>query len=206
MYSLTVGRRRPGGSDYHLSPLPTKLRWYGGIMRTCSIETCGRKHEGLGYCNRHYQQFLRFGDPLHQEKERHGMSYTPEYRAWRGMKKRCSNKNNKSYRRYGGRGIIVCKRWQDSFQAFYDDMGKKPFLKATIDRIDNDLGYYKENCRWIIFTENIRNASHIKLTKQKANKIRKSYKNSNITYRELGLIYGVSGANICDVINNKIWI
>ena len=76
----------------------------------------------------------------------HGMAHTKEYNSWASMKARCLNKKNPNYKNYGGRGITVCNRWM-KFENFYADMGKRPKGKS-IDRINNDKGYYKENCRW----------------------------------------------------------
>lgn len=72
----------------------------------------------------------------------------PAYALWCMMKQRCYNPKTKAYPLYGGRGITVCQRWRDSFQDFIADMGERP-PGFSIDRIDNEKGYFKENCRWV---------------------------------------------------------
>lgn len=78
----------------------------------------------------------------------HRKSGTPEYQAWADMRQRCHNPNNPSYFRYGGRGISICERWEESFQNFWDDMGPRPEGRFSIERKDNNGNYEKDNCRW----------------------------------------------------------
>lgn len=80
----------------------------------------------------------------------HGMTATPEYGAWKNAISRCHNPDNKSYSEYGGRGIFVCDDWNQpaeiGFVKFYEDMG--PSNGLTLERVDVNLGYSKENCIW----------------------------------------------------------
>jgi hypothetical protein len=86
----------------------------------------------------------------------HGMSHTPTHRIWCGMNTRCYNESSKDYRHYGGRGITVCDRWRNSFEAFLSDMGERP-PGMSIERVDNSKGYEPGNCRWASQKEQTRN-------------------------------------------------
>ncbi len=85
---------------------------------------------------------------LHGETDK-----TTEYKSWSGMIDRCTRPLHPAYDRYGGRGIVVCDRWRESYLSFLEDMGRKPAPNMSLDRIDNSKGYSPDNCRWATPTE-----------------------------------------------------
>lgn len=120
-------------------------------------------------------------ETLKRIAQTHGMSRTRFYRTWAEMIKRCTNQTFKQYEDYGGRGINVDKRWSE-FEAFKDDM-YETYLKhkelhgarnTTLDRIDNEGDYTKDNCRW---------ATHVSQSRNR--RVRKGSKSgySGVTFR-----------------------
>jgi hypothetical protein len=87
----------------------------------------------------------------------HGLCRSPEYGIWNAMRQRCENPNNKSFPRYGAKGITVCQRWTESFESFLADMGPRPSPSHSLDRVDGTRGYEPSNVRWATMTEQNRN-------------------------------------------------
>jgi len=119
-----------------------------GNFKEISLDRLTRLDQPTRSCGCIRKELLRKKSIGNNFSKTHGLSYVKEYRAWIGMKTRCQYKKSKSWHRYGGRGITVCKSWLSSFENFFEDMGKKPSSKHSIDRIDNDGNYEKSNCRW----------------------------------------------------------
>jgi hypothetical protein len=119
------------------------------------------------------------------QKFKHGMRGTRVYNSWQAMKKRCLNKNRKNYKYYGGRGIVVCEKWME-FENFYKDMGECPRGK-TLDRINNNLGYFKENCCWSTPRQqnNNRRDNHFLVYKGKTQTIAQWSRELDINYKTI---------------------
>ena len=109
----------------------------------------------------------------------------PEYNIWRSIKQRCKNKNHKSYKDYGARGIKICKRWDDSFLNFLIDMGLRPNENYSINRINNDGNYCKSNCEWALWGEQ---------TSNKRNNIYVKYKGKELVLPEAARLAGIQYA------------
>jgi len=122
---------------------------HGPVMWDCVCD-CGTelvrgaktiRGRGIASCGCYNRELStkRFGS--------HGLSQTPEYKIWLGMKARCYSPSSAAYYKYGARGIVVCERWR-IFETFLADMGKRPSPRHTLDRIDGTKGYEPGNCRW----------------------------------------------------------
>ena len=114
---------------------------------------CGSKCKE---CSKKSTHELRHPGTERKPLIQHGMHGTKEYRIWQHILKRCNNKNMSNYVRYGGKGVTVCKEWEESFVTFFKDMGAIGSFDS-IDRIENSKGYSKENCRWATIKQQANN-------------------------------------------------
>jgi hypothetical protein len=141
---------------------------------------------------------------------------TVEYRAWANMKTRCLNPRIWNYDRYGGRGITVCNRWSDSYEAFLADVGRRPSPTHSLDRIDVNGDYEPGNVRWATPTEQAQNrrarsrdhwdqCGNAHLTEVQVREIRKRHAAGGVTLRTLAGEFGVSDGCIAAVITRKTW-
>lgn len=128
-----------------------------------------------------------------------GQKADPTYRAWIAMRQRCNNPNNPAYLNYGFRGISVCERWA-KFENFLSDMGDCP-AGMSIERVDNNLGYSKDNCVWATASEQNRNKRGVKLSKEDVRLIM----DDSRTHDEIAKDFGVSRSNISCVKRGATW-
>lgn len=132
----------------------------GDTLRDGRTRSCGCLRRSTGAKATAYKHGGAAGDAL-----------SPEYKVWRGIKRRCFMPNDPAYPRYGGRGIRLCDRWMD-FNAFLSDMGPRPSPDHSIDRIDNDGNYEPGNCRWATRAEQSQNRRNTRLSPDLVREIR----------------------------------
>ena len=145
----------------------------------------------------------------HTRRERHPLYYT-----WSGLKQRCLNTRHRDFHRYGGRGVSVCDRWRDSFEAFVEDVGEKPGPDFSLDRVDNNGDYEPGNTRWATRAEQNANkrrgaargekARSAKLTEDAVREVRKLLA-QGVKQTEVAKQLGVAKQTVSNVKNGVTW-
>ena len=144
---------------------------------------CGKEIEVLGMslkrgtktsCNSENCEFSKWRN--------HGYRNSIEYTVWSSMCQRCSNPNNPNYNCYGGRGIKVCEEWQKDFLIFLKDVGERPSIEHSLDRIDVNGNYEPDNVRWVLKKEQASNRRTFKMYEDRIKYLEGLLIKNNITF------------------------
>ena len=171
---LTVTRRSPKNTFGHKfwyceCECGNSIEVDGGHLRSGNTQSCG--------CLRSDTTTQRSTVHGHSKREQK----SDEYICWRNIKQRCFSPSNKEYHNYGGRGITMCDDWLD-FNVFIKDMGKKPTSKHTIERINVNGNYTKDNCCWATTKQQAKNRRNTHIIE---------YKGKKLSLPELSTITGI---------------
>jgi hypothetical protein len=126
------------------------------------------------------------------------------YSAWVDMRRRCTNPKCKDYKNYGARGITWAPEW-NFFACFAEDMGVHPGKGWTLERVNNNEGYSRDNCIWATRATQARNRRRTKLDVETVVEIRHQYKLGGVSYMDLAREYGACKASIADVVKYRWW-
>lgn len=126
------------------------------------------------------------------------------FETWNAMKERCLHITNEKYIKYGGRGIIVCDRWLQSYDNFVEDMGVRPSTHHTLDRIDNNGNYEPNNCRWATSAQQARNRSSTVANEYIAGTAKGLYL-KGVKISQISKLLNVSKSTIKGIVYNRTW-
>lgn len=187
-----------------LSELPTRTKW-GSVVYACICD-CGNKRAVKGSelrrgatrsCGCLAKELLSARAKLTftTHGQTCGRKQSGAYKSWCTMKRRCLDTNFKDYPRYGGTGVMVCNRWLDSFENFYEDMGDRP-KGMSLDRRDNLGNYEPGNCRWVNHFTQMNNTQKNRLV---------TINGETMSVSEWARAFGIPRARISARINGLGW-
>ena len=133
----------------------------------------------------------------------HGSSHSYLYATYLKMRSRCYNRGDPAYARYGGRGILVSDSWNASVLTFLSDMGARP-PGTSLDRVNNELGYSKENCRWATHAQQGQNTRRAKLSLWTARVFRVGNE-MGLPYSFLARCSGTTKSAIASAVTSRTW-
>lgn len=136
---------------------------------------------------------------------KHNLSKHPLHDCWRHILQRCCNKNNSRFNQYGGRGIDVCNLWKKDFKSFYEWAIRSGYKKGlTIERINNDKGYFPENCKFANYIEQNGNRRIVKIN-EIAVKVIKYLLKQGVKRKKIARAYKVSYDTIRNIDRGTTW-
>jgi len=145
-----------------------------------------RKLKKQGMSIEQFEDTIEHNRASRKPKKYDAKPVSVEFQAWKAAKRRCENPKDAVYKEYGGRGIFMSPEWSNSYETFYADMGPRPD-KHSLDRIDNEKGYSKENCRWAtVFVQN----------RNRRNNILHEFRGEMITKAEIARVLGLSPTTV----------
>jgi hypothetical protein len=171
----------------------------GGFTAVIGINLTGG---GTVSCGCHRTAMIKRGF-YYKHGHSTGGRVSTEYASFCSMHARCSTPNNRAWRDYGGRGIVVCARWE-SFENFLADMGPKPSAEHSIDRIDNDGPYSPENCRWATWHQQQQNRRNMRMTPVGVLLLRYMARRGTRTV-DLAHAFGVSETTATQIARGQRW-
>lgn len=171
----------------------------GSHFYKCVCNGCGGESTKLR------ERVLKKGGCLICIATKHGRSGTPEHNAWKAMKRRCYLETDKAYKNYGGRGIIVCDRWLESFMNFYEDMGDRPSKNHSLDRINNEGNYEASNCKWSTTKEQGRNKRNITLDEELVKKVKRLKQDWDLRPKEIAEKLNIELQTVFNALNKNNW-
>jgi hypothetical protein len=181
------------------------------LIKTLNTRRCGKRKKRYGVffcpaCQKNAEKPMNEGT-LNKTCGclRHGDHGSNLHNIWCSIKRRCNLKTNDSYKWYGGRGITVCDEWEN-YNPFKKWAVANGFAEGLqIDRIDNEKGYFAENCQFTSCAKNIRKKNKTKLSWPYVNILRALRKSGQISDKRLSEIFNISPKYVINVAQFKTW-